>query len=164
MSETPTPVSAPETSPESQPPPQPFAERLSDTLQHLIQIIIGSQRKPPRRLRSLLNGTWFGHPLHPAITDVSVTAWMLTALFDIIWLISHTSWSAYGAFVTVIVGLLGALGAIATGLTDWSDTYGAERRVGLNHALFNATATILYVVSFVLRLLSAPGDGGAPVL
>ncbi len=64
----------------------------------------------------------------------------------------------------MIVGLLGALGAIVTGLTDWSDTYGAERRVGLNHALFNATATLLYVVSFVLRLLAGPGDGIAAVI
>ncbi len=60
--------------------------------------------------------------------------------------------------MTVIVGLLGALGAIVTGLTDWSDTYGSERRVGLNHALFNAIATLLYIVSFILRLLVGPGD------
>ena len=164
MSETPTPVSVPEASPEPEPEPQPFAERLSDTLQHLIQIVVGSQRKPPRRLKSLLNGTWFGHPLHPVITDVPITAWLLTAIFDVIWLIAHTTWAAYGAFVAVIVGLLGALGAIVTGLTDWSDTYGAERRVGLNHALFNATATILYLVSFVLRLVAGPGDGIAAVI
>jgi len=164
MSETPTPVSVSETSPGPPSPPQPFAERLSDQLQHSIQVVIGSTRKPPRRLKSLLNGTWFGHPLHPVITDVPVTAWMLTAIFDIIWLLSHTAWSAYGAFVTVIVGLVGALGAIVTGLTDWSDTYGAERRVGLNHALFNALATILYAVSFVLRLLSGPGDGVVAVI
>jgi nitrite reductase/ring-hydroxylating ferredoxin subunit/uncharacterized membrane protein len=164
MSETPAPVSAPETSPRPPSAPQPFAERLSDQLQHGIGVVIGSHRKPPRRLKSLLNGTWFGHPLHPVITDVPITAWMLTAIFDIIWLISQTSWAAYGALVTMVVGLLGALGAIVTGLADWSDTYGAERRVGLNHALFNATATILYIVSFVLRLLSGPGDGVAAVL
>src|SRR5215470_8636337 len=164
MSETPAPISAPESLPPPQPEAQPFTQRLSDALQHIIQVIVGSNRKPPRRLKSLLNGTWFGHPLHPAITDVPITAWVLTALFDIIWLISHTTWSAYAAFVTVIVGLIGALGAIVTGLTDWSDTYGAERRVGLNHALFNACATILYLVSFVLRLLAGPGDGIAAVI
>jgi nitrite reductase/ring-hydroxylating ferredoxin subunit/uncharacterized membrane protein len=164
MSETHVPVSDPEMPPAPSPAPQPFTERLSDTLQNVIGVIIGSQRKPPRRLKSLLNGTWFGHPLHPAITDVPITAWMLTALFDIVWLISHTSWSAYAAFVTVIVGLFGALGAIVTGLTDWSDTYGAERRVGLNHAIFNACATILYLVSFILRLLAGPGDGIAAVI
>ncbi|HZU67897.1 MAG TPA: Rieske 2Fe-2S domain-containing protein [Ktedonobacteraceae bacterium] len=156
MSETPTPVSVPESSA----PRQPFAERFSDSLQHLIQVVVGSQRKPPRRLKSFLNGTWFGHPLHPVITDVPVVAWILAAVFDIIWLISPASntWAAYGAFVAVITGLLGALGAIATGLTDWSDTYGSERRIGLNHAIFNAIATILYLISFVLRLLAGPGD------
>jgi nitrite reductase/ring-hydroxylating ferredoxin subunit len=95
---------------------------------------------------------------------VPVTAWVLAAIFDIIWLISSTSWAAYGAFVTVIVGLLGALGAIVTGLTDWSDTYGTERRVGLNHAIFNACATLLYLVSFILRLLAGPGDNLAAVI
>jgi nitrite reductase/ring-hydroxylating ferredoxin subunit/uncharacterized membrane protein len=164
MSETPAPVSVPDTSPEPPSPPQPLAERLSDQLQRGIGVVIGAHRKPPRRLKSLLNGTWFGHPLHPVITDVPIIGWMLTAIFDIIWLIAHPSWAAYGAFVTVIVGLLGALGAIVTGLTDWSDTYGPERRVGLNHALFNAAATVLYVVSFVLRLLAGPGDGVAAVL
>jgi nitrite reductase/ring-hydroxylating ferredoxin subunit/uncharacterized membrane protein len=149
---------------EMSPSPQPFLERLSDGLQQLIQVVIGSHRKPPRRLKSLLNGTWFGHPLHSVITDVPITAWMLTAIFDIIWLISHTSWAALGAFVTVIVGLLGALGAIVTGLTDWSDTYGSERRVGLNHALFNTSATILYIISFILRLLAGPGDGIAAAI
>ena len=138
--------------------PQPFAERLSDGLQHAIGAVIGARRKPPRRLKSLLNGTWLGHPLHPVMTDIPVTAWMLTAVFDIIWLFSHTTWAAYGAFVSLIVGLLGALGSIVTGLADWSDTYGAERRVGLNHALFNAAATVLYLVSFLLRLFEGPGD------
>lgn len=160
MSETPPSVAVPEVSPEPQSTPQPFAERLSDTLQHIIQVVVGSQRKPPRRLKSLLNGTWFGHPLHPVITDIPVAAWMITAVFDVLWLISPTAfaWAARGAEVTVLLGLLGALGAIVTGLTDWSDTYGAERGVGLNHALFNALATMLYLVSFVLRLLQAPGD------
>src|SRR5690348_9469669 len=117
MSETPTPLAGPEMAPVRPPAPEPFTERLGDTLQHWVGVIIGSGRKPPRRLKSLLNGTWLGHPLHPVLTDVPITAWMLTAVFDVIWLIAHPAWAAYGAFVTVIVGLLGALGAIVTGLT-----------------------------------------------
>src|SRR6266704_5565877 len=92
-------------------PPQPFSERLSDRLQQIVQAVVGSHRPPPRRLKSLLNGTWLGHPLHPVITDVPVTAWILTAVFDVIWLIAQPTWAAYGAFVSVIVGLFGALGA-----------------------------------------------------
>lgn len=154
------------TTKQEQPAPQPFLERLSDTLQEVIKISVGTHRKPPRRLKSFLNGTWFGHPLHPALTDVPITAWLLTVIFDIIWLIApfHARWAGLGAFVTVIVGLLAALGAIVTGLTDWSDTYGAERRVGLNHAFFNACAFVLYLVSFILRWLAGPGDGVAAAI
>src|SRR5438270_12157979 len=36
-------------------PPQPLAERVSDSLQHAIHVVVGSQRMPPRRIRSLLN-------------------------------------------------------------------------------------------------------------
>lgn len=139
--------------------PAPFAERFSDGLQSVLQKILGAPGKSPRRLKSFLNGTWLGHPLHPLITDIPITSWVLTAIFDIIWLISRASWSAYGAFVTVIVGILAALAAAVTGLTDWGDTYGAERRVGLNHAIFNTIALVLYIISFVLRLLAGPGDG-----
>jgi len=53
------------------PSPQPFAERLSDALQEAIKVVVGTHRKPPRRLKSLLNGTWFGHPLHPVGFSVS---------------------------------------------------------------------------------------------
>lgn len=139
-------------------PPAPFAERLSDWLQGVLQKVPGMQRSSPRHLKSFLNGTWLGHPLHPVLTDVPITAWVLTAVFDVIWLIAHPSWAAYGAFVTVIVGLFGALAAVVTGLADWSDTYGSERRVGLNHAIFNALAFLLYILSFVLRLLAGPSD------
>lgn len=140
--------------------PQPFSERFSDDLQHLIQVVIGSNREPPRRFRSFLNGTWLGHPLHPAITDVPIGAWLITAIFDIFWLISPTSfaWAARGAELAVALGILGALGAAVTGLADWSDTYGSERRVGLNHAIFNTTALILYIISFILRLTQSSGD------
>jgi nitrite reductase/ring-hydroxylating ferredoxin subunit/uncharacterized membrane protein len=153
-----------EAAPPAQSTPPPFSERLSDGLQDVVKGVIGSNRKPPRRFRSFLNGTWFGHPLHPVITDIPITAWLITAVFDIIWLIAHATWAAYGGFVAVIVGLLGALGAFATGLTDWSDTYGSERRVGFNHLLFNTGALILYLVSFLLRLIAGPGDGIAAAI
>lgn len=140
-------------------PATPFAERFSDGFQNILQKMLGTQKQSSaRHLKSFLNGTWFGHPLHPAITDVPITAWVLTAVFDIAWLITNSTWAAYGAFVTIIAGLLAALAAVVTGLTDWSDTYGAERRVGLNHALFNALAFVLYLISFILRWLAGPGD------
>ena len=28
--------------------------------------------------KNLLNGVWLGHPLHPALTDVPIGAWLLS--------------------------------------------------------------------------------------
>lgn len=153
--------------PQAPAPPEPFVERLSNGLQNVIKVVIGANRKPPRRLKSLLNGTFLGHPLHPAITDIPIGAWTIAVILDIIWLLSPNAnaWAARAAFVAVIVGLLGALGAAVTGLTDWSDTYGSERKVGLYHALLNVGATILYLVSFILRLgVNANASATAAVL
>ncbi|HEV7129452.1 MAG TPA: DUF2231 domain-containing protein [Ktedonobacterales bacterium] len=139
----------------------PFSERLYDGTQHLIAGLVGARRKPPRLFKSLLNGTWLGHPLHPLLTDVPVAAWVLTGLFDIIWLIAPATnaWAARAAEVTVLAGLVGAAGAIATGLTDWSDTYGRERSVGFLHGLFNIIAFGLYLASAILRFtLAASGE------
>ncbi|MBF6591548.1 MAG: Rieske 2Fe-2S domain-containing protein [Ktedonobacterales bacterium] len=138
----------------------PFSERLSDTLQHGVAALVGANRKPPRRLKSWLNGTWLGHPLHPVITDVPIAAWVLTALFDILWLMAPhaNSWAIRGAEAAAIVGVLAALGAFATGATDWSDTYGAERSTGLIHGLLMTTAILLYGISSGLRLAVPSGQ------
>jgi nitrite reductase/ring-hydroxylating ferredoxin subunit/uncharacterized membrane protein len=143
-----------------------LTDRISDALQTGVKLVIGSNRKPPRRFRSLLNGTWLGHPLHPAITDVPIGAWLLAVLFDIIWLVSPTanSWAARGAEVAVLIGILAAIGAAVTGLTDWSDTYGAERTVGLYHAGLNSLALILYIISLVLRLGVPTGESVAAAI
>jgi nitrite reductase/ring-hydroxylating ferredoxin subunit/uncharacterized membrane protein len=141
------------------PPATPdWVEQLSDTLQNLIKGLIGSNRKPPRRFKSLLHGTGLGHPLHPALTDVPIGAWMMAVVFDVIWLLAPSAaWAARGAEVAGIVGVVGAVGAAATGLADWSDSYGPERRTGLTHAALNTLALILFVVSAVLRLGTSDG-------
>lgn len=144
-----------------------LTDRISDALQNVIKAVIGSNRKPPRRFKSLLNGTWLGHPLHPAITDVPIGAWLLALIFDIMWLISPSmnGWAARGAEGLVLIGILAAVGAALTGLADWSDSYGAERTVGLYHAGLNSLALVLYIISFVLRLSVPTGESvGAAII
>jgi nitrite reductase/ring-hydroxylating ferredoxin subunit/uncharacterized membrane protein len=130
-----------------------LTDRIAEGTQTVIKAIVGSNRKPPRLFKTLLNGSFLGHPLHPVLTDVPITAWTIAAIFDLIWLfnLEAASWAARGAQAAVLIGFLGALGAVATGLTDWSDTFGHERRVGFLHGLLNSTATLLYLISLLLR-------------
>jgi nitrite reductase/ring-hydroxylating ferredoxin subunit/uncharacterized membrane protein len=135
------------------PPAEPASERIAESVQNIVKAVIGSNRKPPRLFKTLLNGSFLGHPLHPVLTDVPIAAWLIAAIFDIIWLINpeSASWAARGAQAAVLIGFLGALGAVATGLTDWSDTFGHERSVGFLHGLINSSATLLYLISLLLR-------------
>jgi nitrite reductase/ring-hydroxylating ferredoxin subunit/uncharacterized membrane protein len=95
-------------------------------------------------LKDALNGTWLGHALHPAITDIPVGAWTAALVMDVLG-------ERRGARIAVGVGLLGAVGAATTGLTDWADTYGKPRRLGVVHAALNGTATLLYGASWLAR-------------
>jgi nitrite reductase/ring-hydroxylating ferredoxin subunit/uncharacterized membrane protein len=103
-------------------------------------------------LKDALNGTWLGHSLHPAITDVPVGAWTAALVLDALG-------ERRGARIAVGVGLLGALGSAATGLTDWVDTFGKPRRLGVVHAALNGAATLLYGASWLARGGTSNGLG-----
>src|SRR5207237_3339138 len=97
-------------------------------------------------------GTWLGHPRHPVITDIPLGAWTLAVLFDIIYLFRGTHGWVSAADLTIFVGLLAALGAAVTGYTDWNETIGRERRVGVAHGLINTVVLVVYLVSWLIRL------------
>lgn len=131
---------------------QRWLDPLGDALQKAISGLYKGLGGPGRSLKTLLHGTWLGHPLHPVITDIPLGAWTLAIVFDVIWLIKGTHGWVSAADVTIFIGLLAAAGAAVTGYTDWNETYGRERRVGLAHGLLNTAALLLYLVSLIIRL------------
>src|SRR5205823_1211508 len=56
------------------------------------------------------------------------------------------------ADIALGAGIVAALGAAITGLTDWSDVGGAQRRLGMAHALTNVAGLTLSATSLALRL------------
>jgi len=106
--------------------------------------------------KDVLNGTWLGHPVHPALTDVPLGAWTGAALLD---LADHGEGGGLGRAADLMTGLgcLGALGAAATGIADWQDRYGPERDLGTAHALINTGALALFTTSLALRLQGRRG-------
>jgi nitrite reductase/ring-hydroxylating ferredoxin subunit/uncharacterized membrane protein len=101
------------------------------------------------RAKNALHGVWLGHPLHPVLTDIPIGAWTTALALDAA---SHGDPGMRRAATFAMgVGLAGALGSAITGLTDWSETDGESRRVGLIHGLLNLTATTLFATAFALR-------------
>ncbi|WP_137122281.1 Rieske 2Fe-2S domain-containing protein [Segeticoccus rhizosphaerae] len=98
-------------------------------------------------VNDVLSGTPTGHPAHPAAVLVPVGAWLSAAALDVFGGVAGRP----AAQRLVGLGCLGALPAAATGANDWMDTTGAERRVGLVHALCNLTALTLSAASWSAR-------------
>ena len=104
-----------------------------------------------RQLKVFLNGTWAGHPLHPALTDVPIGAWTLAIVLDLIGLLFQLPQLGLASSICIAVGVVGALAAAAAGLADWMDVDPPEKAIGAFHATVNVSATMLFLVSVVLR-------------
>jgi nitrite reductase/ring-hydroxylating ferredoxin subunit len=82
------------------------------------------------------------------LTDVPIGAWGMSALLDTVGGPS----AERAADLLVTAGVLAAVPTAASGLNDWSDTYGPDTRVGLAHAALNTAALSLYAASLAARL------------
>jgi nitrite reductase/ring-hydroxylating ferredoxin subunit len=108
-------------------------------------------------LKVFLNGTWFGHPLHPALTNVALGAWSGSALLDLADGVSGSE-LGHAADLLVALGCVGGVGAAVSGLADWQDQEGRERDVGTAHAIVNTSALLLFSTSLALRLRGSRGS------
>jgi nitrite reductase/ring-hydroxylating ferredoxin subunit/uncharacterized membrane protein len=134
-------------------PPLPVeaVERLesAEVLDQPAEILSGliSKVVPPGPIKDLLSGTLIGHPVHPMLVTVPIGAWVSVSVLDFV----GGKGSRDAARKLVALGALSALPAAATGASDWSDTLGAERRVGLVHAVGNYAALGVYGLSYLAR-------------
>ena len=113
---------------------QPIADRVSALFQRA-------------QLKDVLSGSWFGHPLHPLLTDLPIGSWTSAMLLDLV----GGRRAQPAADVLVAVGIAAAVPTAVTGLSDWSDLGTEDRRIGLVHAAANSVAVSFYVASFVAR-------------
>ncbi len=106
-------------------------------------------------LKNLLSGTWMGHPLHPMLTDLPMGFWTSAWVLDLV----GGKKSRPAADRLIGLGILSAVPTAASGLSDWSDTIGDDRRVGTAHAVANGTALTLYSLSWLARRKGRRGRG-----
>ncbi len=78
----------------------------------------------PARSRTSCRASSSGHPLHPVLVTVPIGAFTSAVVLDL------TGRQQSAARTLVGLGLLSSVPTALAGLTDWSDTRGAERRVG----------------------------------
>jgi nitrite reductase/ring-hydroxylating ferredoxin subunit/uncharacterized membrane protein len=131
--------------------PQRLIERIASA-QELDQVtgplakLVG-RATAPAAIKNALSGNWLGHQLHPLLTDVTIGAWTSVPVIDLV----GGSGGADAARLLTGFGILSAVPTAASGLSDWSETYGPEMRVGLIHAAGNVVGLALQIASYLAR-------------
>lgn len=100
--------------------------------------------------RYVLGGKWLGHAVHPLLVTIPIGSWTSALVLDC------TGKEAGAARLLTGFGVLSALPSAATGLSDWTQTSGPARRVGVAHAASNWVAIALFAGSFAARGRSRP--------
>ena len=130
---------------------QSWMEPLSDATQKLASGTYKALGPLGRPLRNLMHGTWIlRHPLHPALTDIPVGAWTVGVIADYAAHFTARVPESVGD-IALIVGWLFAILTLATGYTDFIDTFALERRFGCAHGLLMSIVVLVEGVSILLR-------------
>jgi nitrite reductase/ring-hydroxylating ferredoxin subunit/uncharacterized membrane protein len=125
-------------------------EYIANTIQPRIKKLLEGDDAVHRAIRDLLHGTFFGHPLHPPLTDIPIGAWSVAAACDVLGVFGVAGYRD-AAGIAIAVGAAGAVGAAVAGLADWSDTVDEPQRLGMLHGILNGAALTTYVVSLIAR-------------
>lgn len=105
----------------------------------------------PTWLRSLLHGTWLGHPLHPLLTDLPVGALTVALVLDLLGIYDGANWAT-------LIGFAGLIAAALAGMVDLDETDGKARQYGGLHAGLMFVALVFYLFSLLVRYGVMPGD------
>jgi nitrite reductase/ring-hydroxylating ferredoxin subunit/uncharacterized membrane protein len=130
---------------------QNWIDPAADALQTGVRQVFESAGEAGQQIKDALHGTWLGHPVHSAITDVPVGAWTAALALDALEEMTGRREFRVGADTAIAVGLAGAVVAAVTGVTDWAETDGRARKMGVVHGLLNLTGAGLYGASLVCR-------------
>jgi nitrite reductase/ring-hydroxylating ferredoxin subunit/uncharacterized membrane protein len=117
----------------------------ADPLGKLFVAVFGALYKPVPVFKDFLNGVWLGHPLHPAITDVPIGAFVVALVLDI-------TGARSAAAAAIGVGVLFMIVAALVGYADYIDLEGKPRRFGTVHSSLMLLAAVLYLISFGMRI------------
>jgi nitrite reductase/ring-hydroxylating ferredoxin subunit/uncharacterized membrane protein len=126
-----------------------------DPFANFFGAIVGGFYKIPgtRPIKSLLHGTWpLGHPVHPMITDLTIGGYTAAIAIDILYLVTREPGLLRAADFVIVASFLTSLVSIVSGLTDWNETFGEERRTGMLHGLLMVVASVGFVASIWLRV------------
>ncbi len=110
---------------------------------------------PIRPVKDFLNGTWLGHPVHAALTDLPVGVMTVAIVLDVIG-------QRVAADVAVLIGVLSIVATAVSGLADYTDVDGKARSRATVHATVMTIGLVVFVLSLLIRA-GNPADRAVPI-
>ena len=129
-----------------------WARPLGDFNHRWLKALFG----PIRPIKDFLNGTWLGHPLHSAITDVPIGTLTLAVVFDVLDM-------RVAADIALLATVLVMLAAAVSGAADYVDTDSTARTRATLHSTLMVVGLVLVVLSLVIRA-TGPVDRLLPIV
>jgi nitrite reductase/ring-hydroxylating ferredoxin subunit/uncharacterized membrane protein len=124
-----------------------WARPLGGFVQGIVKAIFG----PIRPIKDFLNGTWLGHSVHVALTDLPIGAFTLVIVFDVLGL-------ADASRIALVFAILTMVATAVVGFADYADTDDKARHRATLHSTLMVVALVLYLVSLATRI----GTEGVP--
>jgi nitrite reductase/ring-hydroxylating ferredoxin subunit/uncharacterized membrane protein len=128
-----------------------WAKPLGDFNHRWLSALFG----PIRPVKDFLNGTWLGHPLHPAATDLPIGTLLLTVILDILG-------QPTAADIALVATILFMLAAAVSGAADYVDTEAETRNRATVHATLMVVGLVLLLLSILIRA-TGPTDRAIPI-
>jgi nitrite reductase/ring-hydroxylating ferredoxin subunit/uncharacterized membrane protein len=127
------------------------AHALDPVVRKLSGTVVRALPAGPRT--DALHGVPFGQPAHPALVRLPLGCWTSAVLLDLFRGADRAS------RMLIAAGVAGSAPAAATGLADWSALHTDQQRVGLAHAMCQASAATLFLGSLAARAGGRQGYG-----
>ena len=140
----------------------PGLEQAGTQLAHSIHDVVLRGGNLTRAIADTLHGSsWFGHPLHPALSDIPVGAWVLAAFFDASAATGGGPAAEYAADSLIALGAAAAVPTALAGVADYSAIKEDAIAIGAAHGLLNTAGLGLYLFSLWARARGRRSQGVA---
>src|SRR3954447_8187101 len=128
--------------------------RPLDVISGAVQPVVDALLADPKRADAL-HGMWVGHSIHPVLTDVPIGVWTSATILDFV----GGKKSRKASQRLIAIGVLAWVPTAVTGWSEWGPLPKREQRVGLVHAVSNASALVLYTNSWRARRRGSHAKG-----
>jgi nitrite reductase/ring-hydroxylating ferredoxin subunit/uncharacterized membrane protein len=137
----------------------PVVTRLGEAASQSIHQAVMEGGEETRQVADALHGTWLGHPLHPMLTDVTIGAWVMGAVFDAIGAVADDDFARVAADRLTAIGTASAVPTALSGAIDYSTAPKPAITTITVHAAMNYVGVGMYLMSLRERNRGRRGRG-----